>query len=173
MDNFLPCSESELKLLEEELKTTKKGLLTGGIIAAIIALILPWLGSSKTHGKPMVYFMSYQEAVLYILLIMGFILFSYYFMTVPKIKRDLAEKIKLVLKTTIAKKETVVYRRVKGAYITLNSAPGMVHRVALTPAEFEDFKEKDEVIVEYFKNSKKIIKVTNLRTEKDKSLTGD
>jgi hypothetical protein len=67
MDNSLPCSDAELKLLRDELKTTKKGLLIGGIVAVIIALILPWLGSSKTHGKPMVYFMSYQEAVLYIL----------------------------------------------------------------------------------------------------------
>jgi len=171
MDNSLPCSDAELKLLRDELKTTKKGLLIGAISAGLIALILPWLGSSKTHGKPMVYFMSYQDAVLYIFLIMGFLLFSYYFMTVPKINRDLGEKIKLVLKTTIAKKETVVYRRIKGAYILLNSAPGMIKRVAVTPLEYGLFKEKDDVIVEYFKNTKKIIKVTNLRLEKDKSLT--
>ena len=171
MDNSLPCSDAELKLLRDELKTTKKGLLIGGIVAVIIALILPWLGSSKTHGKPMVYFMSYQEAVLYILLVIGFIFFSYYFMTIPKIKRDLGEKIKLVLKSTITKKETVVYRKIKGAYILLNSAPGAVKRVAVTPLEYGLYKEKDEVMVEYFKNSKKIIKVTNLRIEKDNGLT--
>ncbi len=172
MDNSQPCSDFELQILRDELKTTTKGIYTFGAVAVIIALILPFLGSSKTHGRPMIEFMSYREAALFIILVLGLIFFWYYFTTIPNIKRDLGEKIKLVLKTTIAKKEALVYKRIKGAYILLNSPAGTIKRVAVTPLEFSLFREKDDVIVEYFKNSKKIIKVTNLRIEKDKALTG-
>jgi hypothetical protein len=165
MTESIPCSDSELKFLEEELKTIKRNLAIGAGFAIVIAFVVPWLGASKTHGKAMVNYMSYPAAVICVSLVMALILAAYYFMTAPKIKKDLKEKTKLVLRAAIVKKESVVYRKIKGAYLILNSPPETIRRVAVTPLEFEEFKEKDNVVVEYFKNSKKIIKVTSLHCE--------
>ncbi len=162
MTEPLPCSDSELKFLEEELKAIKQNLFIGAVFAVFVAFIVPWFKASRTHGKAMVDYLSYPLAVAAVLLVLAIILAAYYYLTAPKIKKDLKEKTKLIFKAAIIKKESVVYRKIKGAYLMLDSPPGTIKRIAVTPLEFLEFKEKDNVVVEYFKNSKKIIKVSFL-----------
>jgi len=156
--NIIPCTQEELKILEDEGSRIRKNMVYGFIASLIFAMVMPWLGSSKTHGRPMVDFMSYPAAILSIMAVLGFIILSYYLWNMPKINKDLKEKTKVVQTTTITGKDTQVYKKLKGLYLSLGNMPLQLKRVAATYEEFADYKENDVVTVEYFPNSKKVIK---------------
>lgn len=158
----LPCTGSDLKLLNDELKAHNRNSLIGAVFILVIALVMPWLGSSRTHGKAMVDYMPYPLAVLYIILVFTPVLIVTWFLVVPKLKRDLAKGVKVVYQSCIKKKEEYQYRKLKNRSIILNDMPAGVKHIFVTPKEFTEFTENDEVKVEYFPNTKKIIRITKL-----------
>lgn len=158
-----PCTEPDLKVLADELKYEYRAFTVGTIVVLIIAFVFPWLGSSKTHGKAMVDYMPYQEAVISILLVAGFIMAVSWFLIVPKLKRDLEERTKIVYRTQVKDKEWFRRRSARGWFVypaEMPFSPGK--KIYVTKNEYDNLNQGDDVEISFFPNSKKIIKVIKL-----------
>lgn len=137
-------------------------MLWGGFFCVIIALVMPWLGSSKTQGKAMVDYMSYPEAILYILLVFGFMMVCFYFMLFPKIKKDIRENLKVIWKTTITDKGKRKYssknaRRAGYFVIIVQESPFRSKDIVVTASEYQNYLVDDSVTIEYTPHSKKMM----------------
>jgi hypothetical protein len=158
-EQTLQCTETDIIVLNDELKSIRRTLIWAGITILVIASVLPWLGSSRTHGKAMVDYISFPGAFASIVVVLSLIPVFYYFTSAPKVKKDLAERIKVCFRSAVEKKELLVYKKTKGRFLVLNPMPPGVKYIPLTIAEFEIYNENDAVEVEFFPHSKKIIKV--------------
>jgi hypothetical protein len=155
-----PCTETDLIVLRDELKYQYHSHMVGAIVVLIIAFVFPWLGSSKTHGKAMVNYMPYPEAIASILFVGGLIMAAAWFLYVPKIKKDLEERIKIVYQTQVKDKEWFRRRSARGWFIypaEMPFSPGK--KIYVTKNEYDNVNVGDEIEISFFPNSKKIIKV--------------
>lgn len=164
----LPCNDSDTKVLTEELKIIRRSLIFMVTAILLIAFIVPLLGSSKTHGKAIVDYMPYYKAVVSIILVLSIIPVFYWFTSAPKVLKDLREKIKLLAHTKITKKEIYRFKKIKGNYIKLELAEFSSKGIAVTPLEFEELKEGDAVIIEFFPHSKKVIRLEEVYSKSAK-----
>jgi len=150
----------DILILDREIKAINRTLIWGVIFSSIIALVMPWLGSSKTHGKAMVDYMSYPAAVISILAVLGFIMLFYYLMTIPKLKRDLKENIKYILKTVITGKGKRMFRKTgKREYyvIVVQESPFISKEIVVTSSEYNLYGVHDNISISYAPHSKKML----------------
>lgn len=157
------CTETDLKILHDELKSQYRAYIIGAVFILIVAFVMPWLGSSKTHGKAMINYMPYWEAVISIIVVMGLVITAAWLLTIPKIKKDLKDRIKISYRTPVKKKDTFKYKSAKGWFIIPAEIPfSSAKKIYVTKNEFDDLNERDEIEISFFPNSKKIIKVTRM-----------
>ena len=124
---------------------------------------MPWLGSSKTHGKAMVDYMSFPAATLSILAVFGFIMLCYYLMWIPKVKKDIRENVKMIWKTSVMDKGKRKYRVgrssriVENLVIVVKESPLLQKDIVVTGIEYQQYQENDNVVIEYAPHSKKML----------------
>ncbi len=159
----VPLTSKDIEILNDEIARQKKLMLWTSGFAIVIALIMPWLGSSKTHGKAMVDYMNYPAAVLSILAVFAFIMLFYYLMWIPKVKRDIKENVKIIWKTVVSDKGRRKYKAGRSSrvvdhfVIIVKETPFRSKDLVITSSENQRYQINDPVTIEYAPHSKKML----------------
>lgn len=151
------CTFEDLAKLEEYKCRAKRDLRIAGIFVLVISVLLPLL-PPKYHGsKAMLDIMSYPEAVMWIVILFAVVfLWSVYFMLYG-LHKDLKEKRKIVIDTSIDDVRCGKYRGRNYCYFSAAGLPYSIKRISITPDEFTGLTKGERVIIDYSKYGKKLL----------------
>jgi hypothetical protein len=158
----VPCTEDDIYLLRQKYAQQKKYFRIFWYIIIFIALVFPFVPSKYKPHNAMVDIMSYPMAIISIIGVFLIVMVWNYYFLIYRLKMDITEARKIVLTSYVAKRKESKYRGNVHYYITVAGVPYSLARHIVSFAEYRMYQPGTEVMVEYSKRSKQLMRIIKI-----------
>lgn len=158
----VPCTEDDIYFLKQKYLQQKKFFRIFCYLIVVVALVFPFIPSKYKPHNALVDIMSYPLAILSVLGAFLIVMVSNYYFLIYRLKKDIREGKKVLLKSYVSRKRESKYRGHVHYFITVAGVPYSLARHMVSFNEYRMYIPGTGVEVEFGKRSKQLLRMRKI-----------